>query len=74
MITNENYEQMIIKYKQLKELVYDNSLTKEDVINHIENNTTLGTEIVTTLKQLDPSEPLEKLIFDFIEIMFPQSV
>ena len=71
MITGENYEQMLLKYQQLKEFIYEQRLTKGEFLFHIQNKTTIGLEIKSRLISICGEENYDKELASFVEIMYP---
>lgn len=71
MITGENYEQMLLKYQQLKEFIYEQRLTKGEFLFHIQNKTAIGNEIKSRLVSICGEENYDKELVSFVEIMYP---
>ena len=69
-VLDKEWKDKLRRYQEMKNLVYDNNLTREDYFDHIRNKTELGNKFLEFFKSISNPENLSREILDFADILF----
>ena len=71
MITRDNYDELLLEYEAIKNIIYKNKLTKEKFVRELNDlNSPLGEKFRRFFDKISTPETKDKEILEFLEIMF----
>ena len=70
MLSPSNYKHLMLRYGLIKVLVRRLKLTKEDIINEMEQSTTVGEKIKLFMDEINEGADVETTIDDLMDMVY----